>query len=349
MLGLDANRKHLYIRWVLIRLGLVLFDIFAVNFAYYFALLVRFYVNFEFSVWALKYVPAFLQFAPLYTLSCLGVFALLGLYNSLWKYASTNDVIRIIMASLITCAIQVVGSIVLVMRMPISYYGLGAAFQFVLITLSRFSYRIIMIEKSRFFKARKKGAHNALIVGTGESVRTVIKRLDRDVNSKIQPVCVMDFDDDTFRGTIAGVPVIGGFVRIRQAIKDYKVDSVILADSFAPSRLRKKISETCQETGIRVQTFSECFQGSTSKITAKTMLEHFDGAVELVVDGEIRSYNSSDEAIEDLKKDYVVAFVRVHDGRLQAGLIQDILLQSDTQTEWIQEYQRETGEDISFF
>ena len=58
-----VNRKYIYIRWVLLRLGLLVFDIFAVNAAYYLALVVRFYVNFEFNEWAVRYVPAFFEFA----------------------------------------------------------------------------------------------------------------------------------------------------------------------------------------------------------------------------------------------------------------------------------------------
>lgn len=349
MLPMDSNRKFLYIRWVLLRLGLIIFDIFAVNFAYYFALLVRFYVNFEFNVWAVKYVPAFMQFAPVYTVSCLVVFALLGLYNSLWKYAGMNDMIRLVSSSLITCAIQVVGSIVLVMRMPISYYALGAAFQFVLISISRFSYRILMIEKNHFFKPRKKYAQNAMIVGTGETIRTVIKYLNRDINSQIQPVCVMDFNAKALHGTISGVPVIGGLDRIKHAVNKYKVDCVILADSNTPPWIRKTISEICGEMTVDVQAYSEHFQGSPSKIAAKTMLEHMSGAVKLVIDGETHSYDNAEQAAKDLKEDYVVVSVTAQNGKLQISLMKENLLRDEANAEWIQAYQRENGEDVSFF
>ena len=349
MLKLDPNRKNLYIRWVLIRFCLVIFDIFAVNFAYYFALLVRFYVNFEFNVWAVKFVPAFAQFAPVYTVCCLAVFAFLGLYNSLWKYAGMSDLARIVVSSLITCVIQVVGSIALVMRMPISYYALGAAFQFVLITVSRFSYRVVIIEKNRIFTLKTKGAQNVMIIGTGESVRSVIKHLERDISSKVQPVCVIDFGADAFPGTISGVPVVGGTDRIRYAVKKYKVDHIILADAFIPSRIRRKIGEICKDIGIGFQAFSEYLPGNPCKITAKTLLEHLDGAVELVVDGETISYESAERAQEGLKENYVVVSVCARNDRLQVWLIQDTHLQNAAQAEWIQAYREETGEDVSFF
>ena len=60
----SSNKTKMYIRWFFLRLALVMFDIFAVNFAYFSALIVRFYVASAFNEWAIQYIPAFLQFAP---------------------------------------------------------------------------------------------------------------------------------------------------------------------------------------------------------------------------------------------------------------------------------------------
>ena len=43
----EKKHKFVYIRWFFVRLAMVLFDIFTVNFAYFIALIIRFYVNFE--------------------------------------------------------------------------------------------------------------------------------------------------------------------------------------------------------------------------------------------------------------------------------------------------------------
>ena len=143
------QRKIMYIRWFLLRLALVAFDIVAVNFSYFIALVIRFYVNFEFNVWAERYIPAFLRFAPYYTVCCLVIFWLFKLYNSRWKYAGLNDLNRILLACLLTCVVQVVGSVVFVLRMPITYYAIGAVIQFVLIAASRFYYRFFLMEPER--------------------------------------------------------------------------------------------------------------------------------------------------------------------------------------------------------
>ena len=120
-----TERKEISKRWVTV-LALVLFDIFAVNFSYYMALVLRFYVNHEFHLAGTLFMPLFLEFAPWYTVCCIIVFWLFKLYNGMWKYAGWNDLNRVVWANAVTFVIQVAGTLLFVRRMPITYYVLGA-------------------------------------------------------------------------------------------------------------------------------------------------------------------------------------------------------------------------------
>lgn len=345
----NADRKSIYIRWLLIRLGLIAFDIIAVNAAYFLALLIRFYVNFEFNIWAERFVPAFFKFAPTYTVCCLMVFAVLGLYNRLWKYASISDLKRILLASAITCVIQIVGSVTLVIRMPITYYGLGAIIQFVMIVLSRFSYRIIILEWGNFIKRKKAGDINVMVVGTGETSRTVIKHLNRGGEGAGIPVCVVDFSGKEDRGILAGVPVIGGIDNILKATEKYNVTRVVLADSDMPEQMQQKIRRICRDMDVPVQCFSECFLGATSKIHLHTLLELVQGPVEIEIQDLLKRYDTAEQAAVENMERYIVTSVSSVNGCLRIKLIRDALVLNDTQAEWIKTYREHTGEDISFF
>lgn len=343
------NRKYIYIRWFLLRFGLLVFDVFAVNAAYYLALMVRFYVHFEFQVWAIKYVPAFWTFSPYYTVCSLLVFGLFGLYTNLWKYASLSDLYRICATSVITCIIHIFGTMFFVMRMPISYYALGAAFQFVLITISRFSYRLVVIERERFSKIRNHNTVRVLVVGLGESSRTVIKHLERASDSATTPVCVIDIGSTEFGGTMSGIPVLSGVEKIPYAIDKYRADRVLVADTIVPREVRDKIKELCRNLDVTVQNFSGYFQSVPSRIPLKALLEYAEGAVLIEIDGQKTRYASVSEAIETISEKYIVASLCVESDAICIRLIRDVLLPNDTQADWIQEYQKETGEDVSFF
>lgn len=76
-------------RWEFVSLGLLLYDALAVNAAYFLALWLRY--DMRYSAIPPEYLAAFLRFAPVYTAVCLAVFFLLRLYNSLWRFASFNE------------------------------------------------------------------------------------------------------------------------------------------------------------------------------------------------------------------------------------------------------------------
>jgi len=347
---LKMNRRYLYLRWFLLRFGLVEYDIFEVSFAYYLALLVRFYVNYEFNIWAVKYVPAFFRFAPFYACCCLVVFGALGLYKSLWKYASLSDMNRILLSSAITCAIQILGTLLFVMRMPLTYYALGAAFQFVLITISRFSYRFLIVEQGKLSRLIHGSHRNTriLVVGSGEPCRTVIRYLERD-NNTLHPACVVDYENTGLRGTMAGVPVTGGMDQLKAAVKKYRIDRVVLADSAMPDQVRKEAREICREIGMTVQNFSEFFQSASGKIPVKMLLEYAEGSVVLKIDKEEFRYPDPEQAALSLTEKYIVSSVGVKEGVLQIELARDVLLRNDIQADWVERYREETGEEISFF
>lgn len=345
----SENKNKLYARWFLIRLALVAFDVLAVNAAYFSALVVRFYVASEFNVWAVRYIPAFMEFAPFYTLACLVVFLVFRLYNSRWKYAGLNDLNRIALACLVTCVIQVMGSVIFVMRMPVTYYLIGAVVQFALIAASRFSYRFFLIERDRVRKMRNKTAINVMVVGVGETSRIVIKHLEGDVDNAAHPVCMVDFRGDEFGNRIEGIPVVSGIDKIAESVKKYNVESVILADTIMPQSVRHQIRQICKEIGVEVQDFSGYFQDYRGSVPLRSLMEYTKGPVELVLNGQGKVFPDGEQAMLSVTGKYLVSSVSAKDGHLVVVLQKDVLVPNDVKEEWVQDYQKETGEDISFF
>ena len=112
---------------------MMVFDALAVNFAYFLALVLRYYVTFEFNPDATKFVTAFLRIAPYYGVICVAVFYAFRLYNTMWKFGGLRDLNRILMACIVTGVVQVVGTLLFFERMSMSYYVLGFAIQLALI------------------------------------------------------------------------------------------------------------------------------------------------------------------------------------------------------------------------
>ena len=140
--------------WQVISLYLVIYDIIAVNLAYLLALWFRF--DCRFSLIPEVYLKAWIQFAPFYTVLCVAVFTVLKLYRSLWRFAGYSELLRVTAATVLTGFLHYVGITIFFNLMPISYILFGMIIQFCLIIGIRFSYRFVLLERSRREKAEKK-------------------------------------------------------------------------------------------------------------------------------------------------------------------------------------------------
>ena len=92
-------------KWIL-RFILLVYDVTAVNLAYFLALVIRFYVNNQFHWDGATYIANYVTFAPYYTVACIIVFILFRLYDGMWRYAGIRDFNRILNANIITCLIH---------------------------------------------------------------------------------------------------------------------------------------------------------------------------------------------------------------------------------------------------
>ena len=233
--------------------------------------------------------------------------------------------------------------------MPITYYFIGAVIQFVLITASRFSYRFFLMERGRVRKRRNGTSINVMIVGVGETSHIVRKHLEGDADNAAHPVCMVDFRGEGFGDMLGGLPVVGGVDKVAASVKKYAVECVILADTTMPQNIRKEIRDICRSLNVEVQDFSGYFQDSRGAVTLRNLVEYTKGEVELVINGRRQRFANGEQAVMSVTGKYVVTSISAQEGRLVIELRNDILVPNDVKEEWVQSYEKETGEGISFF
>ncbi len=335
-------------KWVLTSL-LVLFDIFAVNCSYYLAMVVRFYVKGQFHPASVRFFPILERFAPYYTVCCIVVFALFKLYNGMWRYAGLSDINRVLQASIVTCLIQVFGTLLFFGRMPITYYAIGAAIQFVFTFLSRFSYRFVAEEIKRYSKGKNVARINTMIVGVGESAQILVRQLETDAENAAHPVCVLDSRSTETGRLFNGLPVLGALDSMQEGIEKYNVKNVIIADSLLPQEERNAVRKLCAELNIGVQDFSGYSQSLVSGIALRSLMELVSGPVDVVLDDSRLSFDNGEQASMTLTEKYVVKGLRSREDRLVVEIRRDHTVLNDINDDWAKAYHAETGEDISFF
>lgn len=310
-------------------LWILILDIIAVNLSYYMTLLIRFYVAFEFSSLAGKYLNYFYQFAPYYTVMAIIVFACFRLYGGMWTYAGLNDMNRIIGANIVTAIIHVAGTLLFVARMPISYYIIGAFLQLFAIMIIRFSYRFIELEKSRLEK--KRGEYiPALVVGSGEYGQKIVHYMYD--NTQIRVVLIAGDNSGRF---MDGIPVIP-MEDIQKQVESKKIQIILIADK----NLTKEQRNAIDATGVEVKDYTGYLSNLSGALPLSSLLEVTEGPVTIVINDQERVYSSANEARDSLMERYDVK--SVHTPRIE-------LKKNHTDESWIKEYEEETGEDVSFF
>lgn len=243
--------------WEVIAFYLALYDAVMVNFSYFLGLWLRF--DFRFSQIPGKYFYSFLKFAPFYTVFAVGCFFSLRLYNSLWRFASFSELNRIFVSSVVTALFHTVGITVFVRRMPISYYMMGAVFQFGAVTVVRFSYRFITLERSRREKA-SGAARRVMVVGAGAAGQMIVRDLKNGTGTDAAPVCVIDDNDNKWGRFMDGIPIVGGRESILDAVRKYRVERILFAIPTASAEEKRQILNICKETGCELQSLSGIYR-----------------------------------------------------------------------------------------
>ena len=228
------------------------------------------WIRYEFSFFA---IPIDLKelycviILPWIALSLL-VFAISGLYKSIWSFVSIDELFRIILAYAALGVFCTVLSRLVPVGMPVSFYVLGMIFSFISTVGLRFSYRFlrqIMVE----IQSRRgtTDAKNVMIVGAGEAGRTLIRELTGRYAGTYRVVCLID-DNPAKKGRILeGIPIVGDRDEIPEAVRKYHVRKIIYAIPTSDGQTKKEILDICSSTGCEIQVVPGIFQLVNGEVT----------------------------------------------------------------------------------
>ena len=255
--------------WRIISFFLIIYDIIAVNASFFCALWLRF--DFRYSEIPVRYLKAFFAFAPYYTIICILVFWFLRLYRSVWRFASFNELERILVATLITGAVQVFGITHFVLRMPISYYVFGILLQFFLITAIRFIYRFVLLMKDSLGKSSEELAARVMLIGAGSAGQMILRDVAKTSEGREKVCCIIDDNPNKWHRYIDGVPIVGGREDILLNVKKYRIQKIYFAIPTASAADTRDILSICNETGCELKILPGIYQMAHEEITVGAM------------------------------------------------------------------------------
>ncbi|KPU27360.1 nucleoside-diphosphate sugar epimerase [Caloranaerobacter sp. TR13] len=240
---------------------LITIDMFLINLAFYLA----FYLRFD-GVLPPEHFHKYLDNILAITTIKIIVFYYFKLYKNLWKYASIEELVQIVVATVVANAAILSYLFIKQAHLPRSIYILVTMIDMMLIGGVRFSYRALRRVKNRDFKI-SSNEKRVMIIGAGDAGAMVIKELKnhKDLNSK--PVAVIDDDEKKEGQRINGVPVLGQRWDIVSVARKKKIDEIIIAIPSASKKDIREIVEECKRTKCKLKILPGMFELIDGKVT----------------------------------------------------------------------------------
>ena len=250
--------------WHVVAALMILYDVVAVNLAGFLALWIRF--DCQFSLIEPIYIKAWLQYMPIHTIVCLVALWITKMYNSIWRFASYNELLRTILATAITGVVNTIGITILINviseyeRMPIPYYVFCTGFQFLLLIGVRFSYRLVLLERSKAYRSRLGSKKRVMLIGAGNAGQMILRDTQISRETNVEICCIIDDNANKWGRHVGGVPVVGGRDSILANVAKYKVDAIFVAVPSASEEDKLEILNICKETGCELKNLPGMYQ-----------------------------------------------------------------------------------------
>ncbi len=191
------------------------------------------------------YIDSIYDLVVLNTIVTVVIFALFKLYSSLWRYASLKEFINVMYACLASVIFNVFAYYLSYSEIYRSYFILYGMSLLMLVSLSRFSYRLLrIVYRSRI---HGEGTRNTMIIGAGEACNIIMKELELSTKLSSRIKCVID-DDKKKHGTyIHGVRIVGGRDKIADYAEKFAINEIIIAMPSANKVQTNDIISRCQD------------------------------------------------------------------------------------------------------
>ena len=251
-LGLDlALRKKV--------LAIAAVDVLSICIAFFMALWLRF--DFLFNAIEKDYLMTYLRIILPWCGISLVTFSLFGLYNSIWVFVSTDELMRVLEAY----AVLALEAFVLVnlfdLHMPKSFYVMGLVFSGVFTLSIRFCWRMLRhIRQHMLGLGGTRSQENVLIIGAGEAGKALVSEFSTSAYIKSRVCCLIDDNPVKWGKRLGGIPIVGGRNEIPAAVEKYGVQRIIYAIPSGSAQSKKEILDICSTTGCQVQVVPGMYQ-----------------------------------------------------------------------------------------
>lgn len=264
---MSKGSKRKFEHWQVVRLLLMVYDFAAVIVSFGIALWLRF--DCKVTSVEPQYLTTYTKTIIIYALFCLVVFWFLRLYKSIWRFASYSELMRVILATVVTGVIYTGSLLVFNLHMPVSYYVIGITVQFIATLGIRFFYRFVLLLRGRTNNEVQK--KNVMIVGAGSAGQMLFRDIKHAKETNETVACFIDDNPNKWDRYIDDVPVFGSRDHILEAVDKFNIEKIYIAVPSANPQDKRDILRVCNETSCELMNLPGMYQLYTGQVSVSKM------------------------------------------------------------------------------
>ena len=264
---MSKGSKRKVEHWKVVRLLLMVYDFIAVIVSFGIALWLRF--DCKVTSVEPQYLTTYKKTIIIYALFCLVVFCFLRLYKSIWRFASYSELLRVILATVVTGVIYTGSLLVFNLHMPVSYYVIGITVQFIATLGIRFFYRFVLLLRGRTNNEVQK--KNVMIIGAGSAGQMLFRDIKHAKETNETVACFIDDNPNKWDRYIDDVPVFGSRNHILEAVDKFNIEKIYVAVPSANPQDKRDILRVCNETSCELMNLPGMYQLYTGQVSVSKM------------------------------------------------------------------------------
>lgn len=264
---MSKGSKRKIEHWQVVRLLLMVYDFAAVIVSFGIALWLRF--DCKVTSVEPQYLTTYTKTIIIYALFCLVVFWFLRLYKSIWRFASYSELMRVILATVVTGVIYTGSLLVFNLHMPVSYYVIGITVQFIATLGIRFFYRFVLLLRGRTNNEEQK--KNVMIIGAGSAGQMLFRDIKHAKETNETVACFIDDNPNKWDRYIDDVLVFGSRDHILEAVDKFNIEKIYVAVPSANPQDKRDILRVCNETSCELMNLPGMYQLYTGEVSVSKM------------------------------------------------------------------------------
>ena len=213
----------------------------------------------------------------------LPLFYLFGLYGRVWRYASVNELLSVVMA--VFSSSVIVGFVIFGLAFPLgmiewfprSLLVIDFLLSILLSGGIRFGLRLLSTRRiggrAGELKRPSDTQKRVLIVGAGDAGAIIVREVRDNPGLGILPIGFVDDDGRKLGMRIHGVKVLGRREDIPHLIAQEAIDEIIIAMPTAPGKEIREIMKICEQAGVTARTVPGLYELIDGRLSVSQVRE----------------------------------------------------------------------------